>query len=216
MPALLVRCHYVLHLFTPPLIRSLINRGGEAFCSGCSVCPSITWVYWVCLGHVITLSRCSLTAKTQHCANTWDPLFCYYSELKKKSASLVGFKKKTMIFSALNTMCWNFSTFPTHVIPHEQMDDKHLCMTNQLGQNRDWVSHPSFHIPSSRTYVDSLIVQIKLILRSLWINFIFDGFISFHITSTWDPWQVINRGYPNVQQKFMNFPHDKYDPIFYA
>lgn len=99
-----------------------------------------------------------------------------------KSASLVGFKKKTMIFSALNTMCWNFSTFPTHVISHKQMDDKHLCMTNQLGQNRDWVSHPSFHIPSSCTYVDSLIVQIKLMLRSLF-ELILSLMASFHSIS---------------------------------
>lgn len=32
VPALLVRCHYVLHLFTLSLIGSLIDRGGDAFC----------------------------------------------------------------------------------------------------------------------------------------------------------------------------------------
>lgn len=31
----------------------------------------------------------------------------------------------------------------------------------------------------------------------------------------WDPWQVINSGYPNVQQKFIDFfPHSKYNCIF--
>lgn len=60
--------------------------------------------------------------------------------------------------------------FPTRIYIlnyHLQTDDKPLCMTNQQGQNQNWVSHYSFHIPSSRIYVDSLIVQIKLTLRSL-------------------------------------------------
>lgn len=93
VPALLVRCHYVLHLFTWSLIGSLISRGGEDFCFDC-LCfnyMGLLCVFRSC-DHFVSLQSDS---KTRHCANTKDPLFCYYSELKKKC--LTGrFSKETL------------------------------------------------------------------------------------------------------------------------
>lgn len=132
VPTFWVTCHYVLHLFTSSLNGSLINRGGDAFCFGCSVCASITRVYCVCLDCVITLSHCSLTAKGDTVLSHETLYFAIRMNLK--SASVVGFQKikmdkKNLIFSILQTTCGGTSNVFSQ--RSQQTDSQSLCMTDQ-------------------------------------------------------------------------------------
>lgn len=163
---------FLIHSF----IGSLVNRGGGAFCSACG---SVTWVYCVCLNHVITLSHCSLTAKH----NTVPTHETHYFAIKvnfKKCLTGVSNTKKSRFY--LKHKFLHFSPNSMYFLStNKQTSGQHLfvCWLTRARMEAGSVFLPfTFPVAAYKRFLDCA-EQTNIEVTFLKLNSFFDykGFI---------------------------------------